>query len=145
MSRPLPDGTHLAYVVCDRRHWAWLMPGIEPPGIRVMLSVPEDEDYFDRLEDDLWAFFVVEYELPGYDRPGLRLEMGGWAWPAFAQIPEFFAALGAGQFDSHQLVGDEADPRRRRRPSPGRRLKEVVALLESVGAVNETERWAERS
>lgn len=69
-----------------------------------------------------WAFHLLEDQ--DEDGPVLKLEMLDETWQAFAQIPGFFAALAEGG----QKLAFEA----------------VVRVLDSLGAVNETDRARER-
>ncbi|MEV4078706.1 hypothetical protein AB0J43_00240 [Nonomuraea fuscirosea] len=65
-----------------------------------------------------WHFVVEEVNL-GRPTSSIRLAVYEDAFVAFQQLPEFFAAVGEGQ---------------------PKTLPEVVAILDAMGAVDETER-----
>ncbi|GAA2623899.1 hypothetical protein GCM10010399_64010 [Dactylosporangium fulvum] len=102
--RTLPGNTFLAYTVMHEAHWAplaWTGLG-EPNQINIAATTGGGAR---------WEFIV--YEKDG----AARLCMYDEAWPAFREIPDFFAAL------------------------PGlHTLDEVRAVLDSFGAVDQTER-----
>ncbi len=100
----LPDGTRLAYTIL-REAWYADAARDEPARINIAASVPGD--------GVAWEFLVVEY------REGLRVEIFDDAWPAFAQVPELFAALAAAGTPT---------------------LNDVTVLLDRLGAVDETAR-----
>lgn len=108
----LPKGTHLAYIVNQE---AWYAVGVlrdQPPTVMVQASAKGQGGGV------AWDFAVEDgSDLLG--KPGLRLKMWDEAWEAFAQIPEFFAALASGEVTT---------------------LADLRGLLDSLGAVDETSR-----
>lgn len=107
--RGLPDDTHLAYTVRHETYYAGTLPG--EPEVIVMASAKGSGGGV------AWEFGVTD----GASRIGRGLELRMWddAWAAFAQLPDFFAALAAGEVAS---------------------LDDVRALLDRLGAVDETDR-----
>lgn len=108
----LPAGTHLAYIVTDE---AWYYDRTRWPGDLPHLSVSASAK--GEGGGAAWEFQVNERELGG--EQVTRVEMFYDAYAAFLQEPELFAALA------------EQQPRT---------LAEVRALLDSMGAVDETDR-----
>jgi hypothetical protein len=112
----LPADTHLAYTVS---HEAWYArtPGIvDQPQIMVGASAQGSGGGV------AWEFSVTEHDFGGHGRAikvGVFDDAFDDAFAAFAQIPEFFAALAAGDIDT---------------------LDKVALLLQHIGAVDETER-----
>src|SRR5689334_5132436 len=102
--RNLPGNTRLTYTVMHEAHWAslaWTGLG-EPDQINIAATAGQGAR---------WEFVVFEKDGKA------RLCMYDEAWPAFQEIPDFFAAL------------------------PGlRTLDDVRALLDRLGAVDDTER-----
>lgn len=112
MTTALPEDTHLAYIVS---HEAWYArtPGvIDHPEINVMASAKGSGGGV------AWEFMVEEVDL-GRGEPAIRVKVFDDAFAAFAQIPEFFAAIAE---------------------TPPQTLKAVRAALDAMGAVDETER-----
>ena len=109
----LPDGTHLAYMVTHEAGTASAIRATMPDEYdSLMISASSDDG-----RGVAWEFNLADYRLGG--RPALQVGMFYDSWPAFVQVPELFAALAeAGQ------------------PT----LQDVVVLLESLGAVDETVR-----
>jgi hypothetical protein len=108
----LREGTHLAYEVV---HEAWYAsaPGVvDGPEINVSASVDDD--------GVAWEFAVEQADTGA--GPAIRLRIWDAAFPAYTQIPEFFAGLAGGITT----------------------LEQVRALLESMGAVDETKREVSR-
>ena len=105
----LPDGCHLAYAISGD---AWYAPALsdEPPTVTISAATPTD--------GIAWEFQVVKHDL-GDGTRALRVEVFAEAWPAFAQVPEVFAALAA---EFPPVLGD------------------VVIILDRLGAVDETAR-----
>ena len=80
----LPEGTRLAYIIS---HEAWYAryPGIvRRPDINISASVPGD--------GCAWEFSVEDVD-QGQHGTAIQLRMFYDAFAAFADIPEFFAAL----------------------------------------------------
>ena len=114
-SIPLPEGTHFAYTVT---HEAWYAR-----------SLPDDRRELNISASALgasggvaWEFTVEEVDLGSHGLP-IRVKVFDDAFAAFAQIPEFFAALAANDIDT---------------------LDKVTLLLQHLGAVDETQRTRER-
>lgn len=106
----LPEGTRLAYTVS---HEAWYArrPGIvDQPQIMVSASSPGG--------GCAWEFGVNEHDFGSHGR-AIRVDVFDDAFAAFAQIPEFFAALAA------EGIGT---------------LDGVRSVLDRMGAVDETDR-----
>lgn len=105
----LPEGTHLSYIVW---HETWYADASRIPGDHphLMVSAAADEG------GCAWEFQIDGYDLSG---PVTRVKMFMDSYAAFAQMPEFFAALEA------------------QRPVT---LDGVRAILHSLGAVDETAR-----
>lgn len=116
--QPWPDGMYLAYTICHE-DLSWLRapynqrPNKGNRAVQVALECDDDEQ-----GRCVWEFYLVEQIL--LDKPVLMVSLFPEAWPAFRQIPRFFAALAAGG-ETLTLDG-------------------VVALLEQDGAVDETQR-----
>jgi hypothetical protein len=109
--RQLPDDTHLAYVV-SHEAWYGTRDIVRRPQINVAASAHGSGGGV------RWEFTVEEVDLGSHGKP-IRLKIFDDAFAAFAEIPEFFASLnedGAGALD------------------------DVRHLLDSLGAVDETER-----
>jgi hypothetical protein len=106
----LPAGTHLAYIVW---HEAWYsrVPNLPQDHPHLMISASTGGQGVG------WEFPVEGYELCG--RPVTRVKMFYDSYAAFAQVPEFFSALA----EQQPLT-----------------LDEVRAILDSLGAVDETPR-----
>jgi hypothetical protein len=108
----LPEDTHLAYTVS---HEAWYArtPGIvDQPQIMVAASAQGSGGGV------AWEFSVTEHDFGSHGR-AIQIGVFDDAFAAFAQIPEFFAALVAEKIDT---------------------LGGVRALLDRMGAVDETDR-----
>jgi hypothetical protein len=105
----LPEDTHLAYIVSHEAWYARALPDSRPE-INVMAAATGG--------GVAWEFTVEEVDL-GSHGPAIRVKVFDDAFEAFAQIPEFFAALAAGQAGT---LGD---------------LREI---LDSMGAADETQR-----
>jgi hypothetical protein len=105
----LPEDTHLAYTVW---HEAWYAAASPIPGEKPHLMVSAASDG----GGVAWEFQIDGYDLSG---PVTRVKMFMDSYAAFAQMPEFFAAL--------------AD----QRPVT---LDEVREILHALGAVDETPR-----
>ncbi len=105
----LPDGCHLAYAISGD---AWYAPALsdEPPTVTISAATHSD--------GIAWELQIVERQ-HGQRRPYLTVEVVDEAWPAFAQVPEVFAALAAAGTPT---------------------LNDVTVLLDSLGAVDETAR-----
>lgn len=106
----LPEGTHLAYT--DWRE-AWYNDPREKPQVGVAASAEGAGGGV------VWEFFIEEHDFGGAHGKAIRLGVFDDAFAAFAQIPEFFAALGAGDVTT---------------------LDEVIGLLCRIGAADETAR-----
>jgi hypothetical protein len=107
----LPEDCHLIYTVS---HEAWYArhPGIvDQP--QIMVSASSDEG------GCAWEFGVNEHDFGTGHGRAIRADVFDDAFAAFAQIPEFFAALAA------EKIGT---------------LDEVRALLDRMGAVDQTDR-----
>lgn len=114
----LPKGSHLAFTIYHETEWWQALPPHQLPNggnpcVQVAASAKGQGGGVD------WEFGVVQTE-PG----ALKLTMHDDAWPAFAQIPRFFAELS--RRGNLMALGD------------------VVVLLIQLGAVDETERSAAR-
>jgi hypothetical protein len=115
----MPKGTHLAYTVYHETHW-WRgslrlsgrqsLPNEGQPCIQVAASAKGQGGGV------RWEFSVVEVDL---GQKALRLDIFDEGWEAFALMPAFFAGLAAGGVET---------------------LDDVRELLDSLGAVDETER-----
>jgi hypothetical protein len=92
-------------------HEAWYWRGDENPFVMVAASAKGSGGGV------AWEFQIEEMELGG--KPTTRVKVFDDAYAAFAQIPEFFAAF--------------AD-------APPSTLRAVIAALDAMGAVDETER-----
>ena len=105
----LPEDTHLAYVAM---HEAWYAGAshIDHPQLAIEAS--------HKGGGCVWEFTAEEYELGG--RQVVRVKMFFDSFAAYAQMPEFFAALAE--------QGESAT------------LDSVRAALDALGAVDETER-----
>jgi hypothetical protein len=106
----MPEDCHLAYVVS---HEAWYarQPGIvDQRHIMVMASSSGG--------GCAWEFSVTEHDFGSHGR-AIKVGVFDDAFAAFAQIPEFYAALVAEKVET---------------------LDETRALLDRMGAVDETER-----
>lgn len=104
----LPEDCYLAYIVMHEAYWAprtWI-PNEKPT---VMVQAASNGGGVG------WEFEVQDYASLNAVRVGVFSD----SWAAFAQIPEFFAALAAGEVSS---------------------LADVRALLDRLGAVDRTER-----
>jgi len=112
----LPEGTHLAYIA-SHEAWYAVPAQVAHPQLFVMASAEGSGGGVG------WEFTVEEYELSG--RPVVRVRMFFDSFAAYAQMPEFFAAL-AEQGESTTLAS-------------------VRALLDSLGAVDETARRRDAS
>lgn len=122
MTSSLPEDTHLAYIVS---HEAWYAKGA---GIGDRREINISASAEGSGGGVAWEFSVEEVDL-GQSRPvpALRVKVFDDAFAAFAQIPEFFATLAA--------------------QAPAS-LRDVTALLDYMGAVDETKRtspYADRS
>jgi hypothetical protein len=106
----LPEGTSLTYIVW---HEAWYADASRTPGEHphLMVSAAADEGGV------AWEFQVDGYDLSG--SPVTRVKMFEDAYAAFADMPEFFAALA-----EHRPVT----------------LDEVQDILISLGATDTTPR-----
>ncbi len=110
----LPAVTQLAYTICHEESvWLRLPYNQRPNKGRRAIGVCAQNGH-----DNRWEFYLVEHVHHG--SPALEVSLFPEAWPAFRQIPQFFAALAAG---SQALT-----------------LEGVVALLDGLGAVDETQR-----
>ncbi len=109
----LPDGCRLAYTIF---HEAWYASA--DPDRRPTINVSAASTHGDGVA---WDFQIVEHQVgpAGQRIPALRVEIFDDAWPAFAQVPELFAALAA--------AGQPT-------------LNDVTVLLDRLGAVDETAR-----
>jgi hypothetical protein len=109
----MPANTHLAYSMWREFWWAKL-PGhpaiTDEPAINVCASTGGT--------GVAWEFQIHERDI-GDSSPAIRVCVFDDAWQAFAQIPEFFTALATVE---------------------GASLASVRALLDSLGAVDETDR-----
>lgn len=101
----LPEGTRLAYVVT---HEAWYYRDGKP-SVTVMAAAGGG--------GVAWEFAVEEFRFRG--EPATQVQVFEDAYAAFAQLPEFFGALAAGE---------------------GTTLADVIKLLDLLGAVDKTER-----
>lgn len=104
----LPEDCFLAYFVMHEAYWAertWT-PGQKPT---VMVQAAGGEG------GCAWEFAVEDYASIN----AVRLAMFSDSWAALTQIPEFFAALAAGEVSS---------------------LADARTLLDRLGAVDRTER-----
>lgn len=108
----LPKDTHLAYTVWTEAWWydASRTPGDHP---QLMISASAKGSG----GGVAWEFPIESYELGG--EMVTRLKMFNYSYQAMAQVPEFFAAL------------------MEQRPGT---LDQVRAILDALGAVDETER-----
>jgi hypothetical protein len=98
----LPENCQLAYVVAHEA-WDGRTPGFgDHPTVRVAAAA--------------WEFTVEEVD---YGHRTIRVGIFDYAFDAFRQIPEFFAALAEKRVTT---------------------LPEVVAILAGMGAVDQTER-----
>lgn len=108
----LPEDTHLAYIVVkDAWYASASIYAGERPSISVMASAKGTGGGV------AWEFVVTEYDLDG---SSVHLEMFYDSFAAFTEMPEFFTGL--------QQIGR------------GDGLAEVRLLLDSLGAVDETDR-----
>lgn len=106
----LPEDTRLAYIV-SHESWYARYPGIVgAPEISISASVPGD--------GSAWNFSIEEKDF-GSHGTAICLKIFEDAFAAFADIPEFFAALAADGVTT---------------------LDGVRKLLDSLGAVDETKR-----
>lgn len=113
----MPEGTHLAYVIYHETKWWGQMCRHDRPNegrrcVQVYASAKGAGG------GTAWEFSVIGYDFDRTEKP-LRICMFDDAWMAFAQVPEFFAAL----------TDDTV-----------KRLDDIRALLDQLGAVDETER-----
>jgi hypothetical protein len=106
----LPEGTHLAYIVVKDAYYSSLPHARDERPTVSVMASHEDGGV-------AWEFAVVEFNLDG---PSVHLEMFYDSFAALSEMPEFFAGL--------QQVGK------------GDGLAAVVALLDSLGAADETKR-----
>lgn len=107
----LPEDTHLAYTVW---HEAWYADASRTPGEQPHLMVSASGDDEGGVA---WEFQIDDYELG--NAPVTRVKIFEDAYAAFADMPEFFAALAE------------------RRPVT---LDEVREILDGLGAIDETQR-----
>lgn len=108
----IPDDCHLAYIVSHEAwYWAVSRTPDEKPHLNVQASARGSSGRA------AWEFDISEHELGG--KLCTRIEMFDDAYAAFADIPEFFVLL--------------------REHQPGT-LREVRAILDGLGAVDETQR-----
>lgn len=104
----LPEDCYLAYIVMHEAYWAprtWI-PNEKPT---VMVQAASNGGGVG------WEFAVEDYASIN----AVRLAMFSDSWAALTQIPEFFAALAAGEVSS---------------------LADARVLLDRLGAVDRTER-----
>lgn len=112
----MPEGSYLAYIVCHETGW-WSqvdqrnLPDDGRPSVDVFAAMPGG--------GCRWEFAITEFEL---DRPALRLEIFDEGWEAFTLMAPFFAGLAARGYRA------------------GWTLAQVRELLDSLGAVDQTER-----
>jgi hypothetical protein len=116
----MPAGTHLAYTIYHETYW-WhgllrnagrhLLPNDGQPCVQISASAKGQGGGCD------WEFSVVEIDL-GH-RKALRLGIFDEGWEAFTLMAPFFAGLASGEYPT---------------------LGDVRELLDSLGAVDETER-----
>ena len=106
----LPEGSHLAYIVW---HEAWYAEASRTPGEHPHLMVQTAHEG----GGVTWAFQIDGHELGG--SLVTRVKMFDDSYGAFAQIPEFFAALADG---GPATLGD------------------IMEILDGLGAVDETPR-----
>ena len=106
----LPEGTHLAYIVVKDAWYASAAYNRDEKPTVSVMASHEDGGV-------AWEFAVVEFDLDG---PSVHLEMFYDSFAALSEMPEFFAGL--------QQIGK------------GDGLAAVVALLDSLGAADETKR-----
>jgi hypothetical protein len=105
----LPEDTHLAYVA-SHEVWYAAANRIDHPQLSIVAA--------HKGGGCVWEFTAEQYELGG--RQVVRVKMFFDSFAAYAQMPEFFAALAE--------QGEDAT------------LESVRAALDSLGAVDETER-----
>jgi hypothetical protein len=112
MNQPLPEGTHLAYHLWHEE-WLWRdVVASQPRGVAITASRGAELG-------GAWEFNITETDMDDGEK-ALQINMFYNAWQAFAQIPELFAALAA---KNKQTT-----------------FEEVVGLLDTLGAVDETDR-----
>ena len=111
----LSEGVHLAYTIFHEAWYADVPPGVACPSIGVAAVAEEGGG------GGSWSFVVEEAD---FDPHPVSVRLFDDAFVAFAQVPEFFAELASGR------VKD---------------LQAVRKLLDSMGAVDETERTQEDS
>jgi hypothetical protein len=109
----LAEGGHLAYIVM---HEAWYASS---PGIVDHPEISVSASFTGNGGGSAWSFGIEEVELGLRIGPAIRVKVFDDAFPAFVQIPEFFAALASGQVTM---------------------LRDVRSVLDRMGAVDETER-----
>ena len=109
-SNALPEDTHLAYTVT---HEAWYARSLPDDRREINIAASAGPGV-----GVAWDFTVEEVNL-GSHGPAIRVKIFDDAFAAFTQIPEFFAALAS------EGVAD---------------LRDVCAVLDGMGAVDETER-----
>jgi len=123
----LPEGTHLAYVVA---HEAWYRKVVDQPAIQVAAAADGGQ---------AWGFTVDEYSF-GAIHVGVFED----AFAAFAQIPEFFAALaseGAATLDDVRRIldamgaADETDRTRRDLGAPERAEDIIAEAIRRAGVM----------
>lgn len=107
----LPEDTHLAYVVSHEAWYAQTPGVIDHPEINISASAEGNGGGV------AWEFTVEEVDL-GSHGPAIRAKVFDDAFAAYTQLPEFFARLAGGITT----------------------LKQVQALLDDLGAVDETDR-----
>jgi hypothetical protein len=105
----LPEDCHLAYIVS---HEAWYAHAVADRRPEISVTAAADGG------GCAWEFTVEEVDL-GASGPAIRVKVFEDAFAAFAQIPEFFAALAAEKTDT---------------------LDGVRSVLDRIGAADETER-----
>lgn len=114
----MPEGTHLAYTIYhETKWWSELDKNTRPNEGRRCIQVAASAK--GQGGGVRWEFGIVEYNL---DRPALCLEIFDEGWEAFGLMAPFFAELAASGYRA------------------GWTLAEVRELLDSLGAVDETDR-----
>lgn len=111
----MPEGTHLEYTVYAETYW-WqqLSRETRPNGGRPCVQMAAGANEGGGVK---WEFGVVEHDLGR--APALKLSIYDEGWEAFTCMAPFFAALASGEV---------------------RTLADVRNLLDSLGAVDKTER-----
>jgi len=115
----LPEGTHLAYTVMNDGWASYAAIPASSIASRPLLIVSASADGSNGQASE-WEFGVEE---PDAGDPCLRLDMFAESWVAFRQIPGFFAFLAERGIDAT--------------------MKDVIAKLVEMGAVDETPRAEE--